>query len=590
MPRPLGTTSPSSDALRERHLDERHTEAPVVDPSDLDAARIEERLLDQLPRDRRGLAAGSEVDRLDQRLRTLLAVRLGEPDHRPTERVGRAVGVVAVVAAEAGGRHEERAGVVEATHRGVQRLHPAAQCLAPGGQVVVGEVAVVVEGGQPVDAGDRRVGVPRRRPGSATHRSPTPGSRVSTSAPALFSCFTSASPTPPSSSITTTRAPSSSTPVGRQLVVGGRSDGTGIRRGSASTASKSPWTTLGARRPLPAPLLRSELQARRRRDRPARAPTQPHDATSGSHATASSRHAPTRSAHEPPRTPRPASPCRHPDPPPDPDPAPTTPSDTPSSPQPPPSPAPTHHRPPDVARAGDASGCRRVETGAITHPLSHMTQRREVTQLQVLVTLQLVVLTNRREHLGLLHRVDTQIRLQIQIRLQQLRRIPRHLRNHRRHLRQHIINRQHGRDAAAGARSEPRLPARRDRPDHAPTQPHDATSGSHATASSRHAPTRSAHEPPRTPRPASPCRHPDPPPDPDPAPTTPSDTPSSPQPPPSPAPTHHRPPPRAPRAAAGRSEPRLPARRDRPDRAPTQPHDASVGKSRNCRFSSRSNS
>ena len=38
--------------LRERRLDERHAEAPVVDPPDLDTARIEERLLDQLPGDR----------------------------------------------------------------------------------------------------------------------------------------------------------------------------------------------------------------------------------------------------------------------------------------------------------------------------------------------------------------------------------------------------------------------------------------------------------------------------------------------------------------------------------------------------------
>ena len=119
-----------------------------------------QRLLDQLCGDRLGLAALRHVDGLDERVGALLLVRLRESDDRPAERIGRAGVVVAVVAAEAGGRHEEGTGVVERAHRGVERLHPPAQRLAPTGEVVVGEVAVGVERGEPVDAGDRRFRVP----------------------------------------------------------------------------------------------------------------------------------------------------------------------------------------------------------------------------------------------------------------------------------------------------------------------------------------------------------------------------------------------------------------------------------------------
>ena len=68
-----------------------------------------------------------------------------------------------------------------------------------------------------------------------------------------------------------------------------------------------------------------------------------------------------------------------------------------------------------------------------------MVQRREITKLQIVITLHVVTLTHRREHLGLLHRVHTQISLQIQIRLQQINRIPRHLSNHLRHHREHLV-------------------------------------------------------------------------------------------------------------------------------------------------------
>ena len=61
-------------------------------------------------------------------------------------------------------------------------------------------------------------------------------------APALSRRLTRASPTPPSSSMTTTRAPSRVTPVGTQRLRLGRSTGTGMRRGRASIAERSPGT------------------------------------------------------------------------------------------------------------------------------------------------------------------------------------------------------------------------------------------------------------------------------------------------------------------------------------------------------------
>ena len=93
----------------ERDLDERDTEAAVVDATDLDAAGVEQRLLDQLCSDRRGLAAGGQIDCLHQRVRPLLLVRLREADDRSAERVGGAAVVVTVTAAETGCRHEEGA-------------------------------------------------------------------------------------------------------------------------------------------------------------------------------------------------------------------------------------------------------------------------------------------------------------------------------------------------------------------------------------------------------------------------------------------------------------------------------------------------
>ena len=100
------------------------------------------------------------------------------------------------------------------------------------------EVALVVERGQPVHALDR----PRRLPlARVAARAPRPSgapSMVRTSAPSFASRLPSASATPPRSGISTTRLPSPSfTPVSTQTSSGGRTTGSGTRRGIRYSAS-----------------------------------------------------------------------------------------------------------------------------------------------------------------------------------------------------------------------------------------------------------------------------------------------------------------------------------------------------------------
>ena len=85
-------------------------------------------------------------------------------------------------------------------------------------------------------------------------------------------------------------------------------------------------------------------------------------------------------------------------------------------------------------------GCRwrglrrpRAALGALVDEGDDVVERGVIAQLQAVVTLDPVRLTDAREHLRLLDRVDPQIRLQIQIHVQQIRRITRLLRHDRQH-------------------------------------------------------------------------------------------------------------------------------------------------------------
>ena len=87
-------------------------------------------------------------------------------------------------------------------------------------------------------------------------------------------------------------------------------------------------------------------------------------------------------------------------------------------------------------RRGSRRGGRRGQTGTLADEPHDVIERRIVTQLQRIVTLDPVLLPDRRKHLRLLDRVDPQIRLQIQIHVQQILRIPRLGRHHRQH---HVV-------------------------------------------------------------------------------------------------------------------------------------------------------
>ena len=142
----------------ERPVGQAHTPAPAVGVADLHATGIAQRLVDQHVGQRRRLPADGEVDGLDERVGALPLVRLGEPGDRAAQRARRPGRVVAVVAAEAGGHHQERAALVAPPHGQVQVAYAPAQCVPPAGEVHVLEAALVVERRQPVHAVDFSVG------------------------------------------------------------------------------------------------------------------------------------------------------------------------------------------------------------------------------------------------------------------------------------------------------------------------------------------------------------------------------------------------------------------------------------------------
>ncbi len=147
-------------------------EAPAlaVRVADLDRAGIADRLGDQTLGHLVRVRLRPEVDRLDQRVRPLTGVGLGEARDRATHRSAGAIGTVAVVAAQPGGAHEERASRrdvrVQLAHCRGEQLHPYAEALPPGRAVEGGERTLVVERRKPVHAGDRGRRSPGRQPGN----------------------------------------------------------------------------------------------------------------------------------------------------------------------------------------------------------------------------------------------------------------------------------------------------------------------------------------------------------------------------------------------------------------------------------------
>ena len=142
-------------------LDEADRPTQVLGVTDLDRARVAQGLVDQDVGERSRLAAGGEVDRLDQDVLALTRQRLGEARDGAAHHRRGTLGVVAVSAAEPGCRDEEGLVLAQRAHRGGQQLDPNVQPLAPGGGFEVRDVTLLVEGREPVDAVDR----PTRSPG-----------------------------------------------------------------------------------------------------------------------------------------------------------------------------------------------------------------------------------------------------------------------------------------------------------------------------------------------------------------------------------------------------------------------------------------
>ena len=82
---------------------------------------------------------------------------------------------------------------------------------------------------------------------------------------------------------------------------------------------------------------------------------------------------------------------------------------------------------------GGRRGLRRRGAGSLVDEPDHVVEGRVVAQLQVSSTLDPVGLPDGREHLRLLHRVDPQIRLEVEVHVQQIRRVTRLLGNDRQH-------------------------------------------------------------------------------------------------------------------------------------------------------------
>ncbi len=140
-------------------------EAPVVVVTDLDHSGIAQSLGDEHVGEGGGLAAGSEVHGLHEGIGALPLERLGDADHTAAHGCDRSGIVVAVTAAESGGRDQEGPrcshGLVEMAQGAEQEFDPDAQGLLPFGQVHLGQRCLGVQGREPVDALDALVASPR---------------------------------------------------------------------------------------------------------------------------------------------------------------------------------------------------------------------------------------------------------------------------------------------------------------------------------------------------------------------------------------------------------------------------------------------
>ena len=100
---------------------------------------------------------------------------------------------------------------------------------------------------------------------------------------------------------------------------------------------------------------------------------------------------------------------------------------------------------------------------ALAHKPDDVIDRRVIAQLHRIITLDPILLPDRREHLSLLDRIDPQISLEIQIHIEQLRRITRLLGHNRQHPLLDLIERsrgrRHGRRHGSGAGAGPPRPA-----------------------------------------------------------------------------------------------------------------------------------
>ena len=330
--------------------------AQIVGVANLDGAGVVQRLVDQEVGERRSLAARREVDGLDERLGPFARERLGEAGHRAAEHRGGAFGAVAVAPAEAGGRDEEGVGCGERTHRDGQELDAHAQRLAALGGLEPAQRALVVERGQPVDALDRAGGRPRGDAGLE---------RLG---------------------------------IGRAVDLedldAELGQAAGQRLGDAAAVGHEDHAAALAELDAGG----DALVERRAQDRDGNAAREARGVSGwcGGRLVGRGRSGLDRS------------------------------------------------------RSGLGRRCFGLR-GAVAHESHDVVQRRVVAQLQRIVALDPVRLTDRREHLRLLDRVDPQVRLEVEIHVQQIRRVARLLSHHRQHPRLDLIGRR--RLSRSGCRS-----------------------------------------------------------------------------------------------------------------------------------------
>ena len=156
------------------------------------------------------LRSASKSTALTRSFCALTLVRLGEADHRATQRRDRSGFVVAVLAAKPCGRNQERAWrcnlLVQSSHGGVERLDAHPQRFMPGRQVHLAEVAFVVQRGKPVDSLHRAGGQPILRTLVSASASRASSIRR-TSTPFVRKLLRQRFATPPLSGMITTRQP-----------------------------------------------------------------------------------------------------------------------------------------------------------------------------------------------------------------------------------------------------------------------------------------------------------------------------------------------------------------------------------------------